>query len=107
MTTASHEKDIACSLNDKQFSKRREMLRNALFNHVVYVRRLERGLKLDFEESSERRAAVEQVIDLEKQCCGFLSFTISPPGEGLSLSIEGPLEAQPFVHSFMKRLEKP
>ncbi len=95
MTTDTNDSiELACSLTDAELRERRAMMRKALLPHVVDCRL--RGLELArvFSNVEASRSEVEQFVDLERQCCGFLTFTISPPGEKLTLNIEGPEGSQ-------------
>lgn len=76
------------------------MARATLLPHLVEVKKLEAGLQLTFSESETLRADVEVFVDLERQCCEFLTFTITPPDQGLTVSIEGPPEARATLDMF-------
>ena len=91
---------FACSLNDDEFRQRRRLIREELLPHVTRIEKPAGGLRVTFPETSDLRAAVETFVGLERQCCGFLSFTIAPPGEGLILTIEGPPEARGTLDMF-------
>jgi len=83
-----------CSLTDEEFQERRALARESLLPHITETRKLESGLELTFPETDTLRASAEAFVALERQCCGFLTFTITPPDQGLALTIEGPPEAQ-------------
>ncbi len=88
------EPEFACTLNDEEFKERRAWARKTLFPQTVKRERLETGLMIHFHDSVQTRSHVETFVELERQCCGFLTFTISPPGDGLSLFIEAPERAR-------------
>jgi hypothetical protein len=92
--------NIACSLSDEAFRKRRATVRKAMLPHMVNGERMETGLRLTFADTAELRSSVENFIHLERQCCGFLTFTLAPPTDGLILTIEGPPEAQATLDMF-------
>lgn len=92
--------EIACSLTDEEFRARRSMAREALLPHLVEARKLELGLKLTFPEIDTIRSNVETFVSLERECCSFLTFTVSPPEEGLIVTIEGPPEADATIELF-------
>ena len=94
MAEHTNAAEIACSLTDEEFRERRAMARESLLPHLVETKKLESGLKLTFPETDTLRSSVETFVSLERQCCGFLTFTITPPDKGLTLTIEGPPEAQ-------------
>lgn len=92
--------ELACSLTDAELRERRAMIRKALLPHVVDCRLSGLELAMDFSNVEAVRSDVEQFVDLERQCCGFLTFTISPPGEKLTLNIEGPEGSQSTLKVF-------
>ncbi len=85
---------IACSLSDEAMRKRRAMLRKTLLPLITETSKLYCGLRLSFPPTQSLRSSVETFVRLERQCCGFLTFTITPPEQGLVLTIEGPPHAQ-------------
>ena len=97
--------EFACSLNDEEFRRRRRLIRRTLLPHIVRTEKLTDGLRLVFPASDELSAQVRQFVDLERQCCGFLSFTITPSGEHLVLTIEGPPEAAGTLGMFAATTE--
>jgi len=100
MQDQASSSEFACSLNDEEFLQRRRLVRTTLLPHVARTERLEHGLRLEFPATDEMSAALRQFVDLERQCCGFLDFTIAPPGERLVLIIEGPPEAAETLDMF-------
>lgn len=92
--------EVACSLTDEEFRARRGIVRESLLPYIVETEKLESGLKLTFLETDMLRSHVETFVSLERQCCGFLTFTMTPPDEGLTLTIEGPPEAQATLGMF-------
>ncbi|MDA0229873.1 MAG: hypothetical protein O3B21_06760 [Proteobacteria bacterium] len=92
--------EITCSLTDEEFRERRAMARKDLLPHILDGERMDSGLRLTFADSVALRSRVESFIRLERQCCGFLTFTLAPPIDGLILTIEGPPEAQITLDRF-------
>ena len=78
------------------------MVRKELLADVVECRLTGRQLVLEFREAV--RSNVEQFVDLERQCCGFVTFTISPPGEKLTLNVEGPEGAESTLSALAEAL---
>ena len=56
----------------------------------------------DFEPESEILAQLARLVDLERQCCEFLTFRIvvGAAREPFSLEITGPAEAKPMIADF-------
>ena len=100
MSEPNHSSEIACSLTDDEFKKRRAMARKYLVPHIIKTERLASGLRLSFHESADLRSRVDTFVNLERQCCGFLTFAVTPPDGGLSVTIQGPPEAQSMLEMF-------
>ena len=98
--------ELACSLTDAELRERRAMMRKALVPHIVDCRLTGCELVLEFSNSQALRSKVEQFVDLERQCCGFLAFTLSPPGEKLTLKIEGPEGTQSTLSMFAEAISR-
>jgi len=78
MLRIDKKSEIACSLNDDEFHKRRALSREYFRNSVISLKRSELTLSLKFKQTPTLRTDIESFIELEQQCCGFLTFTISP-----------------------------
>lgn len=102
MMKDTHRAEIACSLNDQEFRQRQAFVRGTLLPHLTGSERLTSGLRLTFPAAL--RSSVETFVDLERQCCGFLTFTVTHPDESLVLTIEGPPEAQSTLDALAARL---
>jgi methylaspartate ammonia-lyase len=71
------------------------------------------------EESGERSVTLryqaaaagelESLVELERECCAFLSFELSRDAEGVELRIEAPADAGPFASKLFEhfRAAKP
>ncbi len=91
---------FACSLSGDDLRARRALIVAALLPHVLGTTALDSGLLVLFAPGDPVRAQVEAFANLERQCCGFLRFSVAPTDDGLSLAIEGPAEAQATLASF-------
>lgn len=90
---------VACSLNDEEFKARRALARDTLLRKVVASNRTADGLTISFQEGDALRDNLEQFIALERQCCGFLDFSVSEPPSN-ELVISGPPEAASTIDIF-------
>ncbi len=106
MSEPSNSSEIACSLTDDEFRKRRAMARKYLIPHIIKTERLDSGLRLSFRETDALRSRVDTFVNLERQCCDFLTFAVTPPDRGLSVTIQGPPEAQATLEMFAASLTK-
>ena len=106
MAESSGVVEIACSLTDEEMRNRRALVRKQLIPHILKTEETQHGLVLRFSESDEVRSEVERFVSLERQCCGFLTFSITQPISGLELTIEGPEEAGAVIRSFINGIRK-
>ena len=97
MSEPTISSEVACSLTDEQFRERRAMARKFLVPHMITTEKLASGLRLTFPNTDALRSRVNTFVSLERQCCEFLVIAVTPPDEGLSVTIEGPPEALPTV----------
>ena len=51
-------------------------------------------------EDPQAYAALAQVVELERQCCPGLAFTLRVSSEGASLAVHGPPGTRDFVAAF-------
>jgi hypothetical protein len=70
------ERPIACTLTEPEMRERRRTILDAFRRDVLDVAPLPLGCKYRFEPTSEVLARLVQLIDLERQCCPFLTFRI-------------------------------
>ena len=92
--------EFACSLTDDELHERRAIARRSLLPHLVEFRNFGSKLELTFPDTDTLRQRTETFVSFERQCCSFLTFTISPTGEGLMVTIEGPPEARATLELF-------
>ena len=90
----------AYSLSSDALHARRALIVEALLPHMLGTTALDSRLLVLFAAGDVVRAQVEAFANLERQCCGFLRFSVAPTDDGLSLAIEGPAEAQATLASF-------
>ena len=100
MSETTKSTEIACSLTDREFRERRAMARKFLIPHIIKKEKFASRLRLTFPDTDALRSRVDTFVSLERQCCESLSFAVTPPHEGLSVTIEGPPEALPTLELF-------
>lgn len=91
---------IYCTLTPEEQRTRRSEVRATLIPHVTTVTSLADGLRLEFGAKTGLRDLVREFIVLEQGCCSFLTFTLSPSEEELSLQIQGPPDATHVIEMF-------
>lgn len=82
---------IACNLTTAELRARRDELRAAFAGSIVRVTELPDGYRLELAPRAGLLATVGQFIELERECCPFLSFTVSVTAEhgDVALAITG------------------
>ena len=90
---------IACSLTDAELQQRRQAELSEAKSAMIAVKETENGFVYQFESSSERIAALTNLVQLEHQCCPFLTFriTVEPGDRPVSLEISGPPGTKEFL----------
>lgn len=110
METQTQDAVIACTLTDQEFKTRRALARKTIVTKVVAYDYISNGLKLSFSNSAETRAQVEEFIELEKGCCGFLSFDLAPapvtPTNPIELVVTGPPGSSKFTEIFVDMIKE-
>lgn len=93
---------IHCTLTQQQQRTRRTEVRATIVPHVTAVTSLVDGVQIEFGEHNGLRSLVQEFIVLEQGCCSFLTFSLSPAEEELSLQIQGPPEAAQVIEMFRR-----
>ena len=96
------EPPLACTLTDAQMRERRKTLLNAFRSAALGTTSLPLGCAYRFKPTSEVLIQLTTLVDLERQCCPFLTFKIivEPGKQPISLEITGPPEAKPLIADF-------
>ena len=72
---------------------------------VHSVTRTDDLLRIEFTESESIRELVEEFVARERQCCGFLSFSLTETIGGLTLLIQGTSESEHMLDLFYQSLQ--
>ena len=73
--------------------------RSRLFESVTNARELAEGFELTFPAGSLAR--VRDFVEVERQCCGFLTFTIDDREDETRLTLVGPEGTKAFVRQMI------
>ena len=97
---------IACTLNDVEMRERRRTLLDAFRNAALDVTSLPLGYVYHFPPTSAVLAQIVGLVELERQCCPFLTFKIivAADNQGICLEVTGPAEAKPVIADFFGTL---
>src|SRR5215475_5761543 len=94
---------IACSLRETELRKRRQTIMDNSFQTMhVAVSELSDGYSFTFQASSEALQRIAELVDLERQCCPFLTFNIVVEAgqAAMRLEISGPKEAKKLIKEY-------
>lgn len=93
---------IACTLSEAQLKQRRQAIVDAFRNMKVTVSELPDGYAFIFPASSETLHQITQLVDMERQCCAFLTFKIVVEGAqaAMRLEVTGPREAKKVIFEY-------
>ena len=79
-----------CTLSEEELRERGQLIRAQLMPHARRQERLANGMAFEFEASAERRAQLEELIALERQCCAPMKIELSESEAGLRLEVLAP-----------------
>jgi hypothetical protein len=93
---------IACTLNEAELRDRREAIMDAFRSIKVTATELPDGYSFTFPASSESLQRIAELVDLERQCCAFLTFKIVVEAANVAIRLEvtGPGEAKKVIGEY-------
>lgn len=96
------ELPIVCSLSEDEVRERRQTILDFIRGAALNVTSLPLGYAYRFEPTSEVLAHLSRLVDLERQCCQFLTFRIivEAGNQPICLEVTGPPEAKPIIADF-------
>ncbi|MDX6611896.1 MAG: hypothetical protein QOD75_1082 [Blastocatellia bacterium] len=98
---ASSNLPVVCTLTGPELQERRRSVLQQVRNAVVEIRELANGYAYCFPSQQELVKELAQLIDLERQCCPFLTFrlTIAAETGPLWLEMTGPEGTKEFLQT--------
>jgi hypothetical protein len=96
---------IACVLTEVQLRDRRQAIVEMFRSMQVTVAELPDGYAFSFPPSSEALQRITQLVDLERQCCPFLTFKIVVEAAQATMRLEviGPGEAKKVIAEYFNQ----
>jgi len=90
---------VACSLMPAELQERRRTLLSKMRSVVSEVKELEDGFRYQFPLADDVLSELVKLIQLEHQCCPFLTFrlTIDAGTDSVSLEMTGPQGTKEFL----------
>src|SRR2546422_7562004 len=80
---------IACSLDSEVLSERSRRWRALADRAIIDVSLTEAGLRLRFRPEPGVESELEELAGLERDCCAFASWTVSPTRQEVTLTVSG------------------
>jgi hypothetical protein len=91
---------IACTLTAAELRQRRQTIFDTFRNMRVTVTELPDGYSYCFVATSEALMQIAQLVDMERQCCPFLTFKIVVEDGQMRLEVTGPNEAKAVIEEY-------
>ena len=92
---------IVCTLTQEELQVRRSKILATIRHRATGIDRLPDGYTYRFKADSETLGGLAELVDLERQCCQFLTFKIIvEPQRELRLEITGPRDAPPVIADY-------
>jgi hypothetical protein len=94
---------ITCELTPEAIRARREGLLPGLAARAIGREETDDGYRLSFSTDGEILQLIAKVIDAERQCCRWLSFslTVAPENGPIALTLSGPEGAREFLAALL------
>ena len=89
---------VACNLIPAELQERRRNILSRLLVAVTETTELENGFQYSFKSEGELILELGKLIQLEHQCCPFLTFRLTvEPGGSVLLEMTGPEGTKEFL----------
>ena len=93
---------IVCTLTEVELRKRRRSVLDSIRALAIDTTSIEDGYSYSFKPTSEVLARLFTLIDLERQCCKFLTFkvVVEAGNKSIELEITGPPEVKSIIADY-------
>lgn len=100
---SNSELPIVCHLTARELQERQDNRLRKVGQAVLEVKETANGYAYRFPSDGAWLTELAAIIDLERQCCPFLKFTLTiEPGHGpIWLDLSGPQGTKAFLKSFL------
>ncbi len=100
---------VACTLTEGELRERRQTILDLVRASALHAAPLALGVACYFRPAPEVLAQLARLVDLERQCCPFLTFRIvvAAGPQPFCLEVTGPPEAKAIVGDFFGHAELP
>lgn len=96
-----HVIPVVCSLTDAELRERREKYLDKMADSLISSEDLDNGTRFHFRIGDSTLSDLAEIINLERECCSFLSFKISIEASSklVSLDMTGTSETKEIIRS--------
>jgi len=96
---------VACTLSRGDMRARRGELLPGLAARAERIEQVPDGVRLHLPASPDAVASIARVVDLERHCCRFLSFTITAEADlgAITLTVTAPPDAHELLSELVAR----
>ena|SRR5438105_3022157 len=95
------DQPIVCTLSESELQERRRTVLDSIRETAIDSTQTRNGYSYCFKPTSEVLARLSNLVDLERQCCQFLTFKIVvEPQQPIKLEVTGPPEAKTIIADF-------
>jgi hypothetical protein len=92
---------IICTLTEAELKERRRTVLDSFLDSAIDVTAIENGYRCRFKPTPTLLATLSNLVELERQCCQFLTFKIVvEPQQPITLEITGPPESKSVIANF-------
>src|SRR5438093_671002 len=89
---------IVCTLTEAQLRERRRTVLDSIRECVIDIAETQDGYSFCFKATSDVLVRLANLVDLERQCCMFLTFKIVvEPQQAIRLEVTGPPESKAMI----------
>ena len=102
---ANPDPPIACALAPSDLAARRADLLPGLLSRAKSIDQIPGGYELQFAADTATLRAITDIVDAERQCCRFLTFTVTVTADGgpIALAVTGPPGTSAFLEDLLAR----
>ena len=92
---------IICTLTADELRERRRAVLDSIRSRALDITEIADGFSLSFNPGPDLLSQLSNLVDLERQCCQFLTFRIVvEPQQPIRLEVSGPPEAKAVTADF-------
>ena len=92
-----------CTLTESELQERRRTVLDSVRDSAIHMAAIPDGYSFQFEANPGVLARLANLVDLERECCRFLSFKIVvEPQQPIRLEVTGPAEARAVIDAFFR-----